>query len=274
MSLDAKINDTLISTYGALLESYVVPSSPVIKSAGIDIPGADGIFRTKPVYSSAQIIMNIVFEDETSSLVHGKVRSFLSWLSQITYGGNPDFKVEFTDDEGVFRYAAYESSDDYSVTKGIFNSVAKLVVRLSMADPFVYSTEVVRYDETLEVNEEWEIENTGIYSPFGLYLYGEGAYSVSQATSLGHSYSSAEGLASGFIINVNEQQMKYDGTLTVDGIIKIDTRGMEVYNNEVPDLVNWEGDMPELVTGDNTIVMSNMQGVPIHVVVEFYRRWL
>jgi predicted phage tail component-like protein len=272
--LDVTFNDkSLKEDFEIGLLSYTVQSSPSRKSKGIDIPGRDGTYKVDSKYSSKKIELSVVVEAATPEEVHEKIRKFFSWLSQ-----QDQPKVTFTDNKKIFVYADFDEADEYYVTRGMDNAMTHLGFTLYQYDPFSYDKDIVSYDFECTPGKIYEIANSGIHTPYMVYMTGtKEAMTQYMATSVGHStLSASEGasICSNIRLTINGVDQIYKGTLTDEDILLIDGDELEVTKNGVSAITDWEGDIQDLVYGNNTLIMTNLENVSVFLRVEFYRRWV
>lgn len=273
VSLDVTFNGlSLYEKFGIGLLSYKTQSSASRKVRGIDIPGRDGTYKLHSAFASKEITLSVVVEGANPSIVHGKIRAFTSWLTQ-----QDAPKVIFTDNDGVFVKADFDSSSEYSVTRGIDNAMAYLTIELYQYDPFSYSVNIDSYSFDATPGRVYEFLNEGIYTPYTIYLSGtENALTEYMATSVGHNTLTMNGMpiASNIVININGVQQEYSGTLTTNDVLAIDSGELTVCKNGTNAIVDWNGNIEDLINGVNKLIISNTEGVELFVKIEYYRRWL
>lgn len=272
--LDVKFNaDVTLSSFGIGLMSYKVQSVSSRKNKGIDIPGMDGIYKVKSSYSDKEIEMNVVVEGNTAELVHQKIRTFLSWLSQ-----QSEVTVTFTDNPNVFVHAELDSADDYYVTRGVGNAMTHLSIKLQQYDPFTYDIDKIVFEKLCTPGEQYDIINSGIYVPYVIYLSGtKDVLTQYNATSLGHGSllsKSGNAICSNILLTINNVQQLYSGTLTETDILEINGRELEVKKNGESVISSWEGDMQDLIYGVNKVSISNTENQKVFLRIEYNRRWV
>jgi len=271
VKLDAKFNGKSLSEdFGIGLLSYEIQSASSRKTRGVDIPGRDGMYKVKSTYSPKKAELKVVVEAETTDKVHKKIRTFLSWLSQ-----QDEPQVVFTDNPDVFIKADLDESSEYYVTRGVENAMTQLTIDLYQYDPFTYDNGVISYSFEALSDKVYDILNEGIYTPYVIYLSAaKSALTQYASTSLGHSTMNEVPVASNVVIEVNGIKQTYNGILTIDDVLEINSKELTVNKNGESAISDWEGDIEDLVYGQNAFKMSNTEGIKLFVKIEFYRRWL
>lgn len=267
VSFDGK---SLSNDFGIGLLNYKIQSATSRKTRGIDIPGRDGTYKVNSAYASKSIDLSVVVEAATSSEVHKKIRTFISWLAQ-----QNEPKVIFTDNPDVFVKADLEQSSDYYVTRGIDNAMTYLTIELYQYDPFTYDNGVIGYSFEATSGRIYDILNEGLYVPYTIYVSGtKSALTEYMATSIGHSSLDSTPIASNIVIDVNGIQQSYQGTVGYEDVLEINGTDLMVLKNGESVISDWQGDIEDLVSGTNTFTMRNTEGIALFVRIEFYRRWL
>lgn len=271
LKLDVSFNgESLSEKFDIGLLSYEIQSASSRKTRGIDIPGRDGTYKVNSAFSSKSIQLSVVVQGATSSEVHKKIRTFLSWLSQ-----QDEPQVIFTDNPDVFVRADLDAASEYYVTRGIDNAVTQLTIDLYQYDPFTYDNGVIAYSFEATPGKTYEILNEGMYVPYVIYISGtESALTEYMTTSLGHSATDSTPVASNIVVNVNGVEQLYQGTIGYEDVLEINGRELTVGKNGVSAMADWEGDMEDLVYGTNTFSVTNTEGINLFVTIEYYRRWL
>lgn len=269
--LDVKFNDmSMRNNFGIELMSYTIQSASSRKTRSIDIPGRDGTYKINSAYSSKKINLSVVVEAATSEEVHKKIRVFLSWLSQ-----QDEPKIIFTDNPNVFVKADLDSADDYYITRGEDNAVTQFGITLYQYDPFQYDNGIISYSFECTPGKIYDIINEGIYVPYTIYLsVTEDALTEYLATGLGTNNMDSVPVASNISLKINDVRQLYQGTLSYGEVLEINGEDLTVLKNGESSVVNWQGDMEDLVYGTNTLEMSNTEGMNLYLRIDFYRRWL
>ena len=274
VKLDVSFNGMSLSEkFGIGLLSYQIQSATSRKTRGVDIPGRHGMYKVKSAYSSKSITLSVVVEATTSGEVHKKIRTFLSWLS---YQDEP--KIIFTDNPDVFVKADLDSSSEYYVTRGVDNAMTYLTIELYQYDPFTYDNGIMSYNLKCVPGESYDVLNEGIDTPYIIRLSGiENNSTQYMSTSLGHNTLALEDgsfIASDVTLIVNGVKQLYRGTLSHKDVLEIDSEKLTITKNGESVITDWEGDINDLVYGNNTFIISNLENVNLNMTVEYYRRWL
>ena len=271
IALDVTFNEKSLSNeFGIGLLSYKVQSAPTRKTRGIDIPGRDGTYKVNSSYSSKSIELSVVVEGATPEKVHEKIRKFLSWLSQ-----QDQPKVVFTDNPKVFVYADLDEADEYYVTRGVENAMTQLTITLYQYDPFFYENGKMSYTWECIPGEVYNVLNEGIHTPYVIRLSGtESALTQYNSTSLGHNAMDGTPVSSNINLVVNGVAQSYAGTIGYKDVLEVDGKELTIAKNGISVISDWEGDINDLIYGDNTFVMTNLENENLYVTIEFYRRWL
>lgn len=271
VKLDVLFNEESLSEkFGIGLLSYEIQSASSRKTRGIDIPGRDGTYKVNSAFSSKKIELSVVVQGATPNEVHKKIRTFLSWLSQ-----QDEPKVIFTDNPDVFVRADLDTASEYYVTRGIENAMTYLTIDLYQYDPFTYDNGVIAYSFEATPGKVYDILNEGMYVPYVIYVSGtESALTEYMSTSIGHSAMDSTPIASNIVINVNDIQQLYQGTIGYEDVLEINGRELTVSKNGSSAIADWQGDIEDLVYGTNTFSIANTEGINLFVTIEYYRRWL
>lgn len=268
---DVSFNDmSLNEKFGIGLLSYDIQSASSRKSKGIDIPGRDGTYKISSTFASKKITLSVVVQGATPNDVHKKVRTFLTWLSQ-----QDEPKVMFTDNPDVFVRADLDSSSEYHVTRGVENAVTHLTIELCQYDPFTYDKEAVVHSFEATSGGTYKFTNEGIHTPYTIHIScTESAMTQYMSTSIGHGTADGGHVASNVVLNINGIRQLYCGTIERGDVLTIDGKELTVEKNGVSVITDWEGDIEDFVYGENTLTLSNMEGIKLYVAIEYHRRWL
>lgn len=271
-----------ITTFdGVKMFSYSLPVAPSLKTTGINVSSADGVFRVHSPYSAVTFTIDIVVEAVTTSQAGQRLRNIVTWFSN-----QGDMKITFTDDSSVFRVAKYQSSETYKIIDGIVMKGLVATITFHQADPFVYGTDANTVQQQIPSGGTVTLMNTGLPTWYNLYLslvpldnptniaYG--------ASSLGNTYAAvAADATTNYTVIINTPdteyytEVKYGGIIGSGDIVLISTEDYTIYKNGAIDIVNFLGDvLSPLQTGTNTITVTNNQGQQIYVMMEWYTRYL
>lgn len=252
--LIATINSTNTNTtYGVLLTGYTVTGCPSPKKTGLDVPALDGLYYVEGGVSASTMTLHVAFCESTMSVLEQRVLTFISWLQ-----GLGQMNITFSDYTSIQRKGYFNSASEYTPIRGINNCLVYFDILIDLFDPYVYNiTNTSQTFYTVTSGATMSITNAGAKTPFIIQLW-----SSSSITSV--------------TIEINGVEMKYDHSMAANDILKIDTGEMTVENltQSLNGLIYFEGDMPMLVNGLNTIKVTTGNSVSCNYTFAYYKRWL
>lgn len=232
-----------MSDYDIMVKSYKMPSMPSRKSGDVSVPGAYGDYRLKgQKRKSSEIEFTCVMVGNSEGEIQSNIFEFNAKFND----DSEALKVTISDMPGYHAYAYLEEVSDYQVTKGLWNYFAELTITMKMNKPFFYETTPTEF------------------GPFGAFTskvltndgFPQGCKIVLTSTDTAPTITSG---TENVVVTINGEVVKYKNGIAVNKPITIDTEACEVWVGEEEDLTDWEGAMPELKNGSNSVSFSAVQ---------------
>ena len=247
------IDDKDIELFGMRLINYETSSYVGRKSKGVDIPGAHGTQAVPSALSTSVFLANVVCTGKDADEVQTRIRQFFAYM----YSTQDSHKVVFTNDLQVVRHAILDSPERYKVIEGVDGAFAQIKLTFLMRDPFMYQNEPDKLVASAKHNEAIMLENEAFECPAVFTIQNIRASKVT-----------------GVSLMVNGELASFSCELNPGDTLVLDTVEYEVRLNGNVRLDYWEGEMPMLKNGDNSIHQTNGQHVELLLTIEFTKQWV
>lgn len=262
---------------GVKLVSYQLPVAPSLKTVGIDVPGAHGVYRTPSPYAADVLLINIVVEAYNTDAVNQRLREFLTWIAN-----KGDSRIVFSDDSTVFRIGKYQTADTYKTLDAVHSKGILAQLTFHLADPFVYGRTINSVQSQLAASGgTFTITNQGLPTWYNLYYSRSSITPTSLSLSNDLIMPTAVNLTPNYTLTIENGVDEYytnvgwAGVLGTSDLVLISTENYSVYRNGQIDIQNFTGErMAPINTGTNTIRLSNTQSQNVYVRIEWYTRYL
>lgn len=145
-----------------------------------------------------------------------------------------------------------------------------------VAQPFKYSHKIHAYEWKTAENKRINILNNGSFNtPIKLRIKTmTSTLAGIDLPALALGTAGIKGEIMGVKVMINDDIVKYNGIISEDDEVIIDTKDFIVTKNGLNDIKNWDGDFPLLRSGENILEYASDNEEDAQIEVIYRERWI
>jgi predicted phage tail component-like protein len=240
------------SEFGIYLVSKSIGLLPSTRDYELTIYGKDGVtdFGTQLDQRPIDMVLKIQGEDRADLIQN------MSEFAALLDPRKGYQQLIFDDDPTRYFLAKYTSANTAPTVNYVINQ-AQLALGFKATDPFVYSVEEKSPTITMTSGQEYSLFNLGTE---------EAPPVITIKTTVD--------LPQGATIAINGVSVTYNGEITINDVIEIDTKNITVTKNGSSSMRYWDGDFPKLQPGANSVVETDSGALGANVTFTYQERWM
>lgn len=254
---------------GISLVSYTIPTAPAIKTNGIDVPGAHGVYNSYSPFASTSFTIDLLVEGTTGDQVNQRLREFITNIAL-----QQEVQFVFSDDRTVYRKAKYQNSTTYRAINSLTGWRIQTSITFLQSDPFVYSSSRITISGSIANTESFVINNPGAETDYIMTF----AFNGSAPSSGNDEYTEILGdpyWALNYDDNRYRSQFQWFLSISPTDTFTVDGEQYKLYYNDVWDNTQWGGFIAPLAPGDNILTMpANVGLTRMMFEIDFAPRYL
>lgn len=235
---------------------------PTVKDIYESIPGKHGSVLFSQPFGDRLIQFDCAIPNYTPKNIK-EIADFL-------YSNNYE-KLEIYDEEDCFYMAKLLNEGDIAekVLTGYFTLEF-------VAQPFKYSHKIYAYEWNTAENKRINILNNGSFNtPIKLRIKTmTSTLAGIDLPALALGTAGIKGEIMGVKVMINDDIVKYNGIISEDDEVIIDTKDFIVTKNGLNDIKNWDGDFPLLKPGENILEYASDNEEDAQIEVIYRERWI
>lgn len=242
------------SEFGIYLAKKYIDLLPETRDYELTIFGKDGVKDYDTQLDKRKIPLVLKMQGESRQDLNDNLDRFAALLDPRK--GYQQLILD--DDQTRYRYVKYSSgisnsTVDYIIDQGNFT------LGLKATDPFKYSLASKTISWSTASGGSLQVINGGLEETPPI---------IEIRTRNGVT------LPSGVTLTINGVAIKYLGEITVNDVITMDIKAMDVFKNGALANRYWDGDFPELQAGANTITESDVGNIGADITITYTERWM